>query len=72
MKYRFYKSALYLAVGKENIEIVKLLLANEKINVNLAFIFKKLFFYKIENYIFQFNSKLFIFITFKIISLNRI
>ena len=31
----FYKTALYLAVEKENIEIVKLLLMNDKLDINI-------------------------------------
>ena len=34
-----YKTALYLAVEKENIEIVKLLLTNDKLDINLLNIF---------------------------------
>ena len=34
----FNKTALYLAVEKENIEIVKLLLTNDKLDINLGFI----------------------------------
>ena len=30
-----YKTALYLAVEKENSEIIKLLLSNDKIDVNI-------------------------------------
>ena len=30
-----YKTALYLAVEKENIDIVKLLLANDKLDINI-------------------------------------
>ena len=37
--YLFDKTALYLAIEKENIEIVKLLLSNEKIDVNIINIF---------------------------------
>ena len=33
------KTALYLAVEKENIEIVKLLLTNDKLDINLLNIF---------------------------------
>ena len=48
---QFYKTVLYTAVEKENIEIIKLLLANDKINVNtlniLIFIFNE-----IKNHIF--------------------
>ena len=32
-------TALYLAVEKGNIEIVKLLLMNDKLDINLGFIF---------------------------------
>ena len=35
----FYKTALYLAVEKENIEIVKLLSTNDKLDINLGYIF---------------------------------
>ena len=31
----FYKTALFLAVEKENIEIVKLLLTNDKLDINI-------------------------------------
>ena len=30
-----YKTALYLAVEKENIEIIELLLANDKLDINI-------------------------------------
>ena len=30
-----YKTALYLAVEKENIEIIKLLLSNDKLDINI-------------------------------------
>ena len=33
--FKFYMTALYVAVKKENVEIVKLLLGNEKIDVNI-------------------------------------
>ena len=39
----FNKTALCLAVEKENIEIVKLLLSNDKIDVNILNIFKQVF-----------------------------
>ena len=44
-----------MAVEKENIEIVKLLLTNEKLDINALNIFQ--YFYNIQNYIFQKNSK---------------
>ncbi len=37
--YFFDKTALYLAIEKENIEIVKLLLSNEKLDINIINIF---------------------------------
>ena len=50
----FYKTALCLAVLKENVEIIKLLLTNDKVDVNIGFIlttflikFKFMNFYKI-------------------------
>ena len=48
----FRKTTLYLAVEKENIEIVKLLLMNDKIDVNILNI---LIIYNLQNlnYIFQ-------------------
>ena len=51
-----YKTALYLAVEKENIEIIKLLLTNDKLDINIINILN-IFFYKISNHIFQWNSK---------------
>ena len=60
----FYKTALYLAVEKENIEIVKLLLTNDKLDINIINIlniffikFKIISFNEIQNHIFQYNSK---------------
>ena len=35
---KFYQTALGLAVEKENIEIVKLLLTNDKLDINLGYI----------------------------------
>ena len=34
-----YNTALYLAVEKENIEIIKLLLTNDNLDINLGYIF---------------------------------
>mgnify|MGYP001026861130 CR=1 FL=1 len=39
----FQMTSLHTAVEKENIEIVRLLLSNEKINVNLQNIFESIF-----------------------------
>lgn len=36
----FYKTALYIAVEKENYEIIKLLLKNKKLDVNIPAILK--------------------------------
>ena len=47
---KYYKTAFYLAVEKENIEIVKLLLTNEKLDINILNIFN-IFFHKVQNYI---------------------
>ena len=56
----FYKTALYLAVEKENIEIVKLLLNNNQLDINFLNIFnifyikfKIISFNAIQNHIFE-------------------
>ena len=68
-----------MAVEKGNIEIVKLLLTNDKLDINLGYIlniffikFKMISFNYIQNHIFQSNSKSYLSITFKIISFNWI
>ena len=74
-----FKTALYLAVEKENIEIVKLLLTNNKLDINIINILN-IFFIKlkiislneIQNHIFQLHSKSYLSIKFKIISFNDI
>ena len=43
LKYSFYKTALYLAVEKDNIEIIKLLLENEKANPNIPYIITRFY-----------------------------
>ena len=48
-----YKTALYAAIEKENIEIVKLLLTNEKLDINILNIFKYIF---LKFYYKYFNS----------------
>ena len=60
---RLYKTALYLAVQKQNIEIIKLLLANNNLNINAHNILI-IFFYKIQNNIFQSHSKSYFLMTF--------
>lgn len=52
----FYKTALFVAVEKENTEIVKLLLTKEDIDVNILNICHTLF-YLIQNDMFQLHSK---------------
>ena len=61
---RFDKTALYLAVEKENVEIVKLLMTNEKIDPNIICILQ-------SNYI-KFNIKSFNLIQYQIIQWNSI
>ena len=65
-----YKTALYLAVENENIEIVKLLLMNDKLDINVGYIFH--IFYIIGNLIFQLHSKSYLSKKFKVISFNYI
>ena len=82
MKFLFniiYKAALYLAVEKENIEIVKLLLTNDKLDINLLNIiyiffikFKIISFNKIQNHIFQSYLKSYLSMKLIIISFNEI
>ena len=38
-KIKFNKTALYLAIEKENIDIVKLLLSNDKTDPNIRYVF---------------------------------
>ena len=59
--HQFYKTALHIAVEKENIEIIKLLLTNDQIDVNTLNILK---YYFIKFKIKGFNSIL-ILIVFK-------
>ena len=75
----FNKTALYLAVEKENIEIVKLLLTHNKLDINLGYIlniifikFKIIFFNYIQNHIFQYYSKSYLSTKFKMIFFNEI
>ena len=39
----FYKTALYIAVEKENIEIIKLFLISSKLDINIPYIFTYFF-----------------------------
>ena len=50
--YIFNKTSLYLAIEKGNVEIVKLLLTNDNLDVNIMNILIDFFFDKIQNYIF--------------------
>lgn len=51
----FHQTALCLAVEKGNAEIVKLLLLNENIDVNIPYIQKHIYFYVIPIIIIEFN-----------------
>lgn len=51
IKFIYYKTPLYFAIEKKNIEIVKLLLLNDKIDINFGYILKTIIIYKIENQI---------------------
>ena len=45
----FHRTALCLAVEINNIEIIKLLLLNKKIDLNIPYILKSIYFHKIQN-----------------------
>ena len=60
-----------MAVEKENIEIIKLLLTNDQLDINFLNIFNT-FIDKIQNHAIQYNSKLDHSMQFKIISFNEI
>lgn len=45
IRYYFYVTALYLAIEKENIEMVELLLTSDKLDVNIFNIFRIFFIY---------------------------
>ena len=68
----FYVTALFAAVEKGNVEIVKLLLSNDKIDVNAINILIILLFYKVSNSIFELHLNLKNSILFKIIRFNAI
>ena len=59
---KIHKTALYMAVEKEKIEMLKLLLTSDKLDINILNIF----------HYFLWNSKSYHSITFKILSFNRI
>lgn len=63
----FQMTSLHTAVEKENIEIVRLLLSNEKININLQNIFEKKYFF-----IHQISKKIIFPIQFFFKSFNKI
>ena len=46
---RFYRTAFFTAVDKGNIEIVKRLLNNDKIDINIINVFKCIYIFKIQN-----------------------
>ena len=47
--YKLNRTALHLAVEKENIEIIKLLLNNNKLDIDIFCICALNFFYEIQN-----------------------
>lgn len=52
-----------MAVEKENLEIIKMLLSHENIDINQQFIFKKIFFYLCDfslNFLIQFQLLIFL------------
>lgn len=46
----FYKTPLFVAIEKENIGIVSLLLSNDKIDINIPNIFINYYVYMIRNW----------------------
>ena len=71
ISFYFYQTALYLAVEKENIEIIKLLLSNNKLNINILNISSH-FFYTIKSQIFQIKFKITYFNAIQIAYFNLI
>lgn len=49
-------TAFFLAVEEGNIEIIKLLLTDDKLDVNILNIIKSILFFKFKNLIFQLYS----------------
>ena len=50
--FSIYRTALHVAVEKENLEIVKLLLSNKNIDINQRSILKNTFLYHSKSYFF--------------------
>ena len=59
------KTALIIAVEKENIEIIKLLINNEKTDVNIPSIILEIFFYRIHKPKYFIKYEHYSFMTFK-------
>lgn len=57
---KFNKTALFLAVERENIEIIKLFIANDKLDVNILNVFVILYLIKLKNdfYLMKFSNKI--------------
>lgn len=55
-----YKTPFYYAIEKGNIEIIKLLLTNDKVDINIPFIENLKFQIKFKYRIFKSNLELFI------------
>ena len=60
-----------MAVEKENIEIIKLLLTNDKLDINILNILN-IFIYNIQNHIIQLHSKSYHSMKFEIMLFNKI
>lgn len=47
LKIQFNQTAFYLAVKKGNIEIVRLLLANKDLNINIPYVLSNIYLYNL-------------------------
>lgn len=68
----FYETALFKAVECDNVEMVKLLISNDKIDVNIPYIPKYFYFYEIDKLNILHYSKLNTLMEFKNMHINRI
>lgn len=68
----FNDSVLYKAVDRQSVKTVKVLLSNERIDVNMINIFNNLYFNKIIKSYFKISFYIIIFISFHIICSNYI
>lgn len=68
----FYETALFKAVECDNVEMVKLLISNDKIDVNIPYIPIYFYFYEIDKLNILHYSKLKTLMEFKNMHINRI